>query len=200
MALDKALLDDAAAAAAVPPKERTPADLQAVAGVLESIRWFQVNCRFKTALLKLSKYIKRKQYATGEVLYEHGANARSMYVVLSGSVVLQQPGGKVVARMGAGATLGERALMGDMDELMENVRDEYGSDSDQEAEVINDASKRYCTALATSELWLADFWRDKFYSIQSTIRHCRCEYSSNWCDTFKKKSLLFRVNEDRFTG
>eukprot|EP01043_Picozoa_sp_COSAG02_P028175 COSAG02_NODE_1696_length_11261_cov_132.993639_7_plen_1022_part_00 len=201
MAIDVTLLADAAEVMTAPPKERTQADLRIVARVLESIRWFQVNCPSSDALLQVSKYVKQKQYAAGEVLYEHGAKARSMYIVLSGSVVLQQPGGKVVARMGAGATLGERALMGDMDELLENVTDAYGSDSDQEAEI--DGSKRYCTAVATSDAVVGRLTREKFYSVPNRRSGTAAGAGASVTGVmlgYKKKSLVaYRVaNEDSF--
>lgn len=200
MALDEALLASAAEVAAVLPKERTLADLQAIANVLESIRWFQVNCPNAQALLQVAKCVTQKQYATDEVLYDHGASARSMYIVLSGSVILRQPSGKVVARMGAGATLGERALMGDMDALMETVDDGYGSESDQEDNI--DSSRRYCTAVAISDTVVLRLTKQQFYSI-SNRRSGNAGASAvvaSWTHTWQKLSLkAFRLtNEDWF--
>eukprot|EP01043_Picozoa_sp_COSAG02_P009093 COSAG02_NODE_303_length_25213_cov_126.386199_16_plen_1132_part_00 len=199
-ALDQALLSSAAEVAAVSPEKRTPADLQAIANVLELIRWFQVNCPNPHALLQVAKCVKRKLCVPNEVLYDHGANARSMYIVLSGSVILQQPSGKVVARMGAGATLGERALMGDMDELMETVDDGYGSDSDQDDNI--DSSRRYCTAVAISDAVVLRLTKEKFFNISNR----RSENAggsavvTGWMYTYKKQSLkAFRLaNEDWF--
>ena len=159
---ETAILNEAAEAAAASVKDRTAAQLASVMKALATVRWFQVNCPNSAALLAVSKYIKTREVKKGEVLFEHGANANSMYVVFSGTILLEL-GGKTVARLGSGATVGERALMGDMDELMENVDDQYGSDSDQEDDL--DASKRYCTATATCATVVGRLRKEKFYGV-----------------------------------
>ena len=157
---DKTLLDNAAQAAAVAPEERTSSQLRAVCDMLETIQWFQINCPNREALLKVSKHVTHHRFAKGQVLYDHGSKANSMFIVIDGNVVLEDPDGKAVARMGAGATLGERALMGNMDKLMENMS---GPDSDKEDDI--DASKRYCTAIATSDTVVVQLTRKAFYSV-----------------------------------
>ena len=161
---ETAILNAAAEAAAVSMKERTPAQLTTIRKALATVRWFQVNCPNEAALLSVSKYVKKKTLKEGEVLFNHGANANSMFVVFSGTILLKdQARGKTVARLGSGATVGERALMGDMDELMENVDDQYGSDSDQEDDI--EASKRYTTAIATCDTVVGRLTKEKFYSV-----------------------------------
>lgn len=159
---DKTLLDNAAEAAAVAPEERTSVQLHAVCDMLETIQWFQINCPNREARLKVSKHVERCRFSKGEVLYDHGSKANSMFIVFHGNVVLRDPDGKAVARMGAGATLGERALMGNMDKLMENMS---GPDSDNEDDI--DASKRYCTAIATSDTVVGQLTRKDFYSVSN---------------------------------
>ena len=192
------ILADAAEAAAVPPKQRTPAQLAAVSKSLQTIRWFQVNCPNTSALLQVSKYVKKKELAEGDVLFEHGANANSMYVVFSGTILLQQSSGKIVARLGSGATVGERALMGDMDELMENVDDQFGSDSDQEDDI--DASKRYCKAVAQTDAVVGRLSRGKFYNVPNRRAGASGGDVTGLVLQYKRISLrtFSLVNEDWF--
>lgn len=185
-------LAEAAEVAAVPPDERSDSQLQAVCKVLQSIRWFEINCSNPTALAQVSKCVKQKFVAKDDVLYTHGANAKSMFIVFSGNVLLKQPGGKVVARMGAGATLGERALMGDMDELMDDI----DLDSDNEYEI--DASKRYCTAVATCDTVVGRLGRKEFLRIPN--RRLGAADTTGCMLTYKTYSLhaYNMVNQDWF--
>ena len=183
---------DAAEAAGTKAKEKTDEQLAAISKCLETIRWFAVNCSNSAARLHVAKYVRRKELKKGSTLFKEGASANSMYVVFSGTLEVRQ-NGKCVARLGSGATVGERALMGDMDELMENEEDLYGSESEKEDDL--DGSVRYSTAVASTDVVLGHLTAKKFYSVPDRRRAKGSAEHSGCAIAYKRLSLrAFALN------
>jgi hypothetical protein len=84
--------------------ERTPAFANAVESELER--------RLATAILHEGAMLVRRRVARGETLVEQGESGRDLFVLLDG-VFHVEIDGEVVAEVGSGAIVGERALLGD---------------------------------------------------------------------------------------
>ena len=84
--------------------EGTPAFAAAVESELER--------RLATSILRDGTRLVRRRVARSEVLVEQGAPGRELFVLLDG-VFEVEIGGEVVAQVGSGAILGERAVLGD---------------------------------------------------------------------------------------
>jgi CRP-like cAMP-binding protein len=68
--------------------------------------------RLATSILRDGTRLVRRRVARGELLVEQGAPGHELYVLLDG-VFDVEIGGEVVAQVGSGAVLGERAVLGD---------------------------------------------------------------------------------------
>jgi CRP-like cAMP-binding protein len=68
--------------------------------------------RLATAILHEGALLVRRRVARGETLVEQGESARDLFVLLDG-VFHVEIDGEVVAEVGSGAIVGERALLGD---------------------------------------------------------------------------------------
>jgi hypothetical protein len=84
--------------------ETTPAFAAAVESELER--------RLATSLLRDGAKLVRRRVARGEMLVEQGQPGRDLFVLLDG-VFDVEIDGEVVAQVGSGAILGERAVLGD---------------------------------------------------------------------------------------
>jgi hypothetical protein len=84
--------------------ERTPAFAAAVESELER--------RLATSILRDGARLVRRRVARGETLVEQGKPGRDLFVVLDG-VFDVEVDREVVAQVGSGAILGERAVLGD---------------------------------------------------------------------------------------
>jgi Cyclic nucleotide-binding domain len=84
--------------------EQTPAFAAAVESELER--------RLATAILRDGARLTRRRIARGETLVQQGAHGRHLFVLLDG-VLDVEVDGEVVAQVGSGAILGERAALGD---------------------------------------------------------------------------------------
>ena len=84
--------------------ECTPAFANAVESELER--------RLATAILHEGAMLVRRRVARGETLVEQGESGRDLFVLLDG-VFQVEIDGQVVAEVGSGAIVGERALLGD---------------------------------------------------------------------------------------
>jgi hypothetical protein len=84
--------------------EQTPAFAAAVESELER--------RLATAILRDGARLTRRRIARGETLVQQGAPGRHLFVLLDG-VLDVEVDGEVVAQVGSGAILGERAALGD---------------------------------------------------------------------------------------
>jgi hypothetical protein len=83
--------------------ERTPAFAAAVESELER--------RLATSILHEGAKLARRRVARGETLVEQGKPAHDLFVVLDG-VFDVEIDGEIVAQVGSGAILGERAILG----------------------------------------------------------------------------------------
>ena len=68
--------------------------------------------RLATAILHEGALLVRRRVARGETLVEQGESGRDLFVLLDG-VFHVEIDGEVVAEVGSGAIVGERALLGD---------------------------------------------------------------------------------------
>jgi hypothetical protein len=84
--------------------ERTPAFAAAVESELER--------RLAASILRDGVKLLRRRVARGEILVEQGRPGHNLFVVLDG-VFDVEIDGEVVAQVGSGAILGERAVLGD---------------------------------------------------------------------------------------
>jgi hypothetical protein len=84
--------------------ESTPAFAAAVESQLER--------RLATSILREGTRLVRRRVGRGELLVEQGAPGHELFVLLDG-VFDVEIGGEVVAQVGSGAVLGERAVLGD---------------------------------------------------------------------------------------
>jgi CRP-like cAMP-binding protein len=84
--------------------EGTPAFAAAVESELER--------RLATSILRDGAKLVRRRVARGETLVEQGQSGHDLFVLLDG-VFDVEIDGKVVAQVGSGAILGERAVLGD---------------------------------------------------------------------------------------
>jgi hypothetical protein len=84
--------------------ERTPAFAAAVESELER--------RLAASILHEGVKLIRRRVARGETLVEQGSSGRDLFVLLDG-VFDVEIDGQVVAQVGSGAILGERAVLGD---------------------------------------------------------------------------------------
>jgi hypothetical protein len=84
--------------------EATPAFATAVESELER--------RLATSILRDGAKLVRRRVARGETLVQQGQRGRELFVLLDG-VLDVEIGGEVVAQVGSGAILGERAVLGD---------------------------------------------------------------------------------------
>ena len=84
--------------------DRTPAFAAAVESELER--------KLATSILREGARLVRRRVARGETLVEQGKTGRELFVLLDG-VFDVEIDGRVVAQVGSGAILGERAVLGD---------------------------------------------------------------------------------------
>jgi CRP-like cAMP-binding protein len=77
--------------------------------LLQGIHWFYVHCPNPAALRQVANLLSSHQVKKNTVLFKQGDKADKMYIVLEGEVTIHV-GGSMTARLGVGATLGERAL------------------------------------------------------------------------------------------
>jgi hypothetical protein len=84
--------------------ERTPAFAAAVESELER--------RLATSILRDGGKLVRRRVARGETLIQQGKPGQDLFVVLDG-VFDVEIDGEIVAQVGSGAVLGERAVLGD---------------------------------------------------------------------------------------
>ena len=84
--------------------ERTPAFAAAVESELER--------RLAASMLRAGAKLVRRRVAAGETLVEQGKPGHELFVLLDG-VLDVEIDGEVVAQVGAGAIVGERAVLGD---------------------------------------------------------------------------------------